>query len=328
MYLDGQRLPPLSPSTALAKGIALVPADRAVQGLIQSFPIREDLTLPWLAPLIRYTCILPGRERKDTLQWIDKVQVVPREPERPAGQLSGGNQQKVVIAKSLRIGPKILVLDDPTQGVDVGAKAAIHRLLLDVAASGAAVILCSVEADDLVGLCDRVLVLRDGRVVAELADEEVSEHQLLLTTLRIDACSAAAPEDFRPMSQASPHDPTPATNSDAAIAPAAPHTKSDSRLALETPRDPVFTTSNTADAATMGSNQRSATGFEFAVEWAIRSFQNFSAVYILAALIILFGVWMPSTFLTATTLKTLLPQQAVTRHAIGRTCGCACRRGF
>ena len=311
MYLDGKRLPPLDPRTALAKGIALVPAHRAVQGLIQSFPIRENLTFPWLAPLVRYTFILPGRERKDTLRWIDKVQLVPREPERPAGQLSGGNQQKVVIAKSLRTSPKILVLDDPTQGVDVGAKAAIHRLLLDVAASGTAVILCSVEADDLVGLCDRVLVLRDGRVVAELADDEVSEHQLLLTTLRIDACGAGTPEDLGHMSQASPRDPTPSSDAEAAIAPATQNTESDSRLGPETPRDPVSTAPATVDA-TRNSKQRSATGFEFAVEWAIRSFQNFSAVYILAALIILFGVWMPSTFLTATTLKTLLPQQAVT----------------
>jgi ribose transport system ATP-binding protein len=311
IYLDGQELPSLNPRIALAKGIALVPTDRAAQGLIQSFPIRENLTLPWLAPLARYTCILPGRERKETLRWIDKVRLVPREPERAAGQLSGGNQQKVVIAKSLRTSPKILVLDDPTQGVDVGAKAAIHRLILDAAASGTGVILCSVEADDLVGLCDRVLVLRDGRVVAELAGEELSEHQLLLTTLRVDASSAGTPEDVHPMSQASPRNPTTAAAA-AANGPAALPVNSEGRSDLTAPRDPVFTTSTVADAATTSSHQHSATGFEVAFEWAIRSFQNFSAVYILVALIILFGVWMPNTFLTATTLKTLLPQQAVT----------------
>ena len=94
MSLDGDLLPALDPSIALAKGIAFVPADRIGQGLIPSFPIRENITLPWLAPLVRFTCILGSRERNDTLKWIDKVRLVPRDPERPAGQLSGGESAK------------------------------------------------------------------------------------------------------------------------------------------------------------------------------------------------------------------------------------------
>jgi ribose transport system ATP-binding protein len=302
MSLDSRLLPPLNPSIALAKGIAFVPADRVAQGLIPSFPIRENLTLPWLAPLIRFTCILRGRERNDTLKWIDKVRLVPREPERPAGQLSGGNQQKVVIAKSLRTGPRILVLDDPTQGVDVGAKAAIHQLLREVAEAGTAVILCSVEANDLVGLCDRVLVLREGRALAELTGDDVSEHQLLLTALQTDSSGLGKHKDSPTMvmPQVPPQQKT--STADAAIEMTS-HADSPRKLERAKSQDTTLT-SDTAPTV--------ASGLERVAEWAIRSFQNFSAIYILIALIILFGISMPATFLTTTTLRTLLAQQAVT----------------
>jgi len=196
ILLDRQPLPPLNPRTALAKGIASVPVDRVVQGLIPSFPLRENLTLPLLRPLVRYMRIRSGRERQETLKWIDEVGVLPRDPERVVGQLSGGNQQKLLLAKWLRTNPRVLVLDEPTQGVDVGAKVAIHRLLVEAAASGKAVILCSVELKDLSRLCDRVIVLRDGRRVKELAGKDLSEHRLMLSTLGIETAGVSAGPDL------------------------------------------------------------------------------------------------------------------------------------
>jgi len=112
-------------------------------------------------------------------RWIDRVAVRPAEPERALELFSGGNQQKVVLAKWLRNEPKALLMDEPTQGVDVGAKAGIFELIANAAAAGAGVLVCSSDAKELALICDRVLVMRDGKVVAEVSRSQLSEAGLV-----------------------------------------------------------------------------------------------------------------------------------------------------
>jgi ABC-type sugar transport system ATPase subunit len=172
------------PAEAIQAGVGFVPADRRAAGAIMAMSARENLTLPRLSPLRRHFGRLDGRaERAEAGQWAERVGLRPPAPERPLELFSGGNQQKVVLAKWLRIAPRVLLLDEPTQGVDVGAKASIYELLRQAAAEGAGVLVSSSDTKELTVLCDRVLVLREGRVAAELAGDEVSESRLVMESL-------------------------------------------------------------------------------------------------------------------------------------------------
>jgi ribose transport system ATP-binding protein len=145
---------------------------------------RENMTLPRLRPLRRLFGRLDQREEKREVgRWVERVAVRPAEPERALQLFSGGNQQKVVLAKWLRNEPKVLLLDEPTQGVDVGAKAGIYELIASSAAAGAGVLVCSSDAKELALICDRVLVMRDGRAVAEMRRSELSEASLVRAAL-------------------------------------------------------------------------------------------------------------------------------------------------
>jgi ribose transport system ATP-binding protein len=147
---------------------------------------RENLTLPLLAPLRGAAGHLSGRaEREEAERWVATVGIVPPDPERQLALFSGGNQQKAVIAKWLRTTPRVLLLDEPTQGVDVGAKAAVYGLVARAARDGAAVLLSSSDTKELAQLCDRVLVLRDGAVVAEVAGTALTEARLVRECLGV-----------------------------------------------------------------------------------------------------------------------------------------------
>ncbi len=121
---------------------------------------------------------------------MNEVGLRPPNPEQPLKLFSGGNQQKIVIAKWLRIRPRVLLLDEPTQGVDVGAKAAIYELILAAKRDGAGVLLCSSDTKELVQLCDRVLVLKDGRVISEVPRESLTEARLVRDELALESESA------------------------------------------------------------------------------------------------------------------------------------------
>jgi ABC-type sugar transport system ATPase subunit len=182
----GEPLVGIGPSRSIAAGIAFVPADRASRSIVPSFSVAANVTLPLLAPFWRWGHIDRRRERAEIAHWIERVQLRPPNGDVPLTALSGGNQQKAVIAKWLRTEPRVLLADEPTQGVDVGAKAAIHGLLVEAAARGAGVLLCSSEEEDLAKLCDRVLVLRSGRVVAELAGAALTHARIVAETLLSD----------------------------------------------------------------------------------------------------------------------------------------------
>ncbi len=154
-------------------GAAVLPSPRDLKG-IPDLTVRENLTLADLGPLTRGWSLDLRGERREVAAIVDRFDVKPQEPEKPLAELSGGNQQKVAVAKWLRIEPDLLVLDEPTQGVDVGAKAEILDLIATAAAEGLAVVLCSSDLDDLEAVCSRVLVVRGGRVAAELTGPRIN----------------------------------------------------------------------------------------------------------------------------------------------------------
>ena len=174
---------PSDPQRSIEMGMALVPSERKRYGSIGSQSVAENITLARLRPLFKRGRMSRRRERADVLDWVGKVDLQPPVPERAFETLSGGNQQKGVIARWLRTSPKVLVLDEPTQGVDVGAKSLIYALLAEAAEKGLAIVVCSSETEELAMVCDRVIVLSNGRISAELhgamlSAESIAEHVL------------------------------------------------------------------------------------------------------------------------------------------------------
>jgi ribose transport system ATP-binding protein len=181
--LVGRALAGGSVRAAIRHGLVLVPADRVRNAVVATRSVRENITLPRLGSVRRGWHIDRARERSDVREWMARLEVRPPDQERPIAQLSGGNQQKAVLAKWLRTEPTLLVLDEPTQGVDAGAKATIYRHLAAAAATGVAAVVCSNEAKDLSAVCDRVLVLRDGTLVADLHGAALTEERIVSESL-------------------------------------------------------------------------------------------------------------------------------------------------
>ena len=155
--------------------VALIPADRMGEGLIPSFSVRENLTLPAMDSVVRRGRIRIGREKIDAQGWVRRLDVRPRSTEMRVDELSGGNAQKVLLAKALRQEPRILVADEPTSGVDVGAKAQIYRDLAAVSDTGVGVVVVSSDSEELALVCDTVLVLAHGTLVGELSGSNITE---------------------------------------------------------------------------------------------------------------------------------------------------------
>jgi ABC-type sugar transport system ATPase subunit len=180
VVVAGEELVPDDVVAAIDSGMGFVPADRRRAGAVMSLSVRENLTLPLLRPLRRRFGWLDGKaERAEVDRWIRTIGLRPPAPERPLELFSGGNQQKIVLAKWLRLEPRVLLLDEPTQGVDVGAKAAIYELIAAAAQRGTAVLVCSSDVKELVLLCDRVLVLERGRVASEVPRASLTEERLI-----------------------------------------------------------------------------------------------------------------------------------------------------
>lgn len=185
VLVDGKAVRPHAPRASIRCGMAYVPADRGRDGAVATLTARENLTLPRLASVATRRGIDRRRERGEAESWFGRVGLRPLEPERRFGLFSGGNQQKIVLARSLRLQPSVVVLDEPTQGVDVSAKDAIYELIGEAATAGAAVVVASSDTKELASICDRVLVLRDGRIAAELARDGLSESRLTAAELGV-----------------------------------------------------------------------------------------------------------------------------------------------
>ncbi len=188
VVVDGADVPNYDPAVAKERSVANVPADRSVRGAIAPFSVRENMSVSDVARFVKGGRLRRKIELAETTSWVDKLSIRLSGTEALIGSLSGGNQQKVMFAKALRMSPKLLLLDEPTQGVDVGAKDQIHALVDEAAADGTATLVASTDTDELVRLCHRVLVLAEGHVVAELTGADVTpetiEHLQLQNTRR------------------------------------------------------------------------------------------------------------------------------------------------
>jgi ABC-type sugar transport system ATPase subunit len=181
---DGHALlddvPVASPRAALERGLAYVPEDRKGEGLSLVATVEANLGLAVLPRLSAAGLMRPGAERANAATWIERLGIRPPEPTREVATLSGGNQQKVVVGKGLAAGPRVLLMDEPTRGVDVGARTELYEVLDDLAAHGMALLLSSSDTDELMQLCDRILVFRHGSVATTLQApfdrEEVVAH--------------------------------------------------------------------------------------------------------------------------------------------------------
>ena len=168
-----------NPSDAIASGIGLVPEDRKEDALLLMRSVRNNVSLCSQEKISRFGFVRGTKESDLIHPIVERLQVKTPTLEQPVGKLSGGNQQKVVFARWLVRDLKVLILDEPTRGIDVGAKAEIYQLIQELAASGIAVLLISSELPEILGLTDRILVMRSGKVVGEKATSETSEHELL-----------------------------------------------------------------------------------------------------------------------------------------------------
>ncbi|SEF05758.1 ribose ABC transporter ATP-binding protein [Rhizobiales bacterium GAS188] len=177
--VDGKPARIRSPAQALAAGIAMSPEDRHLQGLVPMLSVGENLSLSSLRQMSSLGFVLRGAERDAVARFLKQLLVRAASPSQEVSSLSGGNQQKVVIARSLMPQPKVLILDEPTRGVDVVAKAEVHATIDRLAQQGLAVLLISSELPEILGMSDRILVMRDGTIVGEVARATASEEQLV-----------------------------------------------------------------------------------------------------------------------------------------------------
>jgi rhamnose transport system ATP-binding protein len=177
--VDGVEVKSGSPSAAMRAGIGLVPEDRRAQGLVMDLSVERNVALTRLRAIAHLGVIGAGAERRVAADWADRLSIRLHRFADPVGFLSGGNQQKVVLAKWLATNPKLLIIDEPTRGIDVATKAEVHRIMSELAARGVAVLMISSELPEVLGMADRVLVMREGRLVAELARADASEEAVM-----------------------------------------------------------------------------------------------------------------------------------------------------
>ncbi|HET9525153.1 MAG TPA: sugar ABC transporter ATP-binding protein [Pyrinomonadaceae bacterium] len=179
MSLDGEQLNITGPRDAISHGIYLIPEDRRLCGLIVDFNVRENISLPNLDAYSTAKIINRARETKAALDACKAINIKTPTPEMRAANLSGGNQQKVVLAKWLTFSPRVLIFDEPTRGIDVGAKAEIYQLIRKLAANGVSVIVISSEMEEVLGISDRIAVMHEGRLTGILKRSQFSEEAVM-----------------------------------------------------------------------------------------------------------------------------------------------------
>jgi len=179
ILLEGEEVSIESPADAINKGIGFVPEDRQSQGLIPLMNIKENITLPVLDIISKWKVVDKEKEDEIVESYINKLKISPSDPLSPAKSLSGGNQQKVVLAKWLASLPKILILDEPTRGIDIGAKAEIHFLISLLAFQGLGIIIVSSELPEILSMSDRILVMSEGKITGEFLRKDATEEKII-----------------------------------------------------------------------------------------------------------------------------------------------------
>ena len=179
IQIDGRKVVVTSPQQAIELGLAYVPEDRQLHGLIPAMHITSNISLPMLAEYSSMGWLQGKSERKSTYEAARQMEVRANNIWQLARELSGGNQQKVVLAKWLSTKPRILILDEPTRGIDVGTKAAVHELMSKLASEGLAILMISSELPEILGMSDRIIVMREGRVTAQFARAEATQEKII-----------------------------------------------------------------------------------------------------------------------------------------------------
>ncbi|WP_299749503.1 sugar ABC transporter ATP-binding protein [uncultured Boseongicola sp.] len=187
ILIDGQEVRISSPIDAIGYGISLVPEDRKAQGLVLGMNCRDNMTLPQVSDLTAGPFVSDGAEIAIFDQYRDKLDIRTPGWKQIVGNLSGGNQQKIVIGKWLSMRPKVLIVDEPTRGIDVGSKSEIHNLIRDLAAQGYAVIVISSEMPEVLHVSDRIVAMYSGRVMRQFTSDEVTEDSLIQAISGIEA---------------------------------------------------------------------------------------------------------------------------------------------
>jgi rhamnose transport system ATP-binding protein len=175
VQISGRRLLGGSPAVAMQAGIGFVPEDRRQQGLVMEMSVTRNIALASLGRLRRAGVIFARTEREFGVDWAKRLQVRYGRASSPVALLSGGNQQKVVLAKWMAREPLLLIVDEPTRGIDIGTKSEVHRLISQLATDGVAVLVISSELPEVLRLADRVLVMREGRLAASLSRQDATE---------------------------------------------------------------------------------------------------------------------------------------------------------
>jgi ribose transport system ATP-binding protein len=179
VLLDGVEVQIANPAAAIRHGLFLVPEDRRTAGLVVDFSVRENVTLPALNRYATHGLVSASKERAGATAICEQLQVRTSSIETRTANLSGGNQQKVVLAKWLALGPKVLIVDEPTRGIDVGAKAEIYALLRALAEAGVAIVMISSDMEEILNMSDRVAVMHEGAITGTLAREECTEARIM-----------------------------------------------------------------------------------------------------------------------------------------------------
>ena len=211
--VEGKPLRHRSPAAAIRAGVVMLPEDRKVEGIIPNLSVRENISLAALPRLSRAGVVSQAKQVEVVRFFMERLRIKASGPDQKVSDLSGGNQQKVLLARWLCLNPKVLLLDEPTRGIDVGAKAEVQGLIDELAGDGLGVLLISSDLEELIEGSDRVVILKDGHVVGHLADDEVTEEGLLGA---LATAPPASPDD------PAPDDPAPAEPPAAADVPDTP----------------------------------------------------------------------------------------------------------
>lgn len=179
IILNGKSIRPKNCIEAIAAGIALVPEDRKRQGLVLEMSIKENTTMPSMKRISTLAVISSDQEKEMSQSYMDSLRTKAPSIEQKTKNLSGGNQQKVVLAKWLAMDPQVLIFDEPTRGIDVGAKQEIYNIMNELADNGKTILMISSDMEELIGMSDRIVVLCKGRVTGLLEKEEVSQELIL-----------------------------------------------------------------------------------------------------------------------------------------------------
>ena len=190
LWIEGRSFRPRSPRAALHHGLAYLPEDRLQQGLVQPMSVSDNVSMAVLPELTPGGFLRPRRERALARRFMEQLRIKATSPAQVVRSLSGGNQQKVVLSKWLAAEPRILILDEPTHGVDVGTKADVHRTISNLAGQGLTILLISSELPEILGMSDRVLVMREGRLVAEFPRPEATQERIIEAAAGVKGAAA------------------------------------------------------------------------------------------------------------------------------------------